>query len=198
MVFAPQPAFAGYAWYDALPIIEMTGYVIETSKGRQAYVLDELPGILERPGNLSVFGSLRTGSDMSSWEIETDFILFAGPYATMIDESVLCLTAASTITHDELLTFFTEALFCPCYDGDAESYDTQLRWFTDEAEDEVIGYLSGIDDVRLNQVQRIIERELWWIRREGSEISIRIKGREVQIDGLDTAFERPTEVTASA
>lgn len=198
LVFEPQPAFAGYAWYDAVPVLEMTGYVIQTSKGRQAYALDELPGIIERPDNLSVFGSLRTGSDMSPWEIGTDFVLFAGPDATMIDESVLCLTAASTITHDELLTFFTEALFCPCYDGDAESYDTQLRWFTDEAEDEVIGYLSGIDDVCLNQVKRVIARELWWIRREDADISIRIKGREVQIDGLDTAFERSTEVPASA
>lgn len=116
----------------------------------------------------------------------------------MIDETVLCLTATSTITHDELLTFFTAALFCPSDDGDAESYDTQLRWFTDEAKDEVIGYLSGIDDVRLNQVQRIIARELWWIRREGSSISIQIKGTDVQIEGLETAFARSTEVPSSA
>ena len=78
----------------------------------------------------------------------------------MIDETVLCLTATSTITRDQLLTFFTAALFCSCCDGDAASYDTQLQWFTDEAEDEVIGYLSSIDDIRLNQVQRIIAREL--------------------------------------
>ncbi len=198
LVFEPQPDFAGYTWYDALPVLEMTGYVIGTGTGRKAYSLDELPGIIERPENLFVFGSLRTGSDISRWEIETDFILFAGSDATMIDESVLCLTATSTITHDELLTFFTDALFYPCYDGDAESYDTQLRWFTDEAEDEVIGYLSGIDDVRLNQVQRIIARELWWIRREESNISIQIKGKDVQVEGLETAFTRSTEVPSSA
>ncbi|WP_299749618.1 hypothetical protein [uncultured Tateyamaria sp.] len=198
LVFEPQPAFAGYAWYDALPVLEMTGYVIGTGTGRKAYSVDELPGIIERPENLSVFGSLRTGSDISPWEIETDFILFADPDATMIDQSVLCLTATSTITHDELLTFFTDALFCPYYDGDAESYDTQLRWFTDEAEDEVIGYLSGIDDVRRNQVERIIVRELWWILRESSNISIQIKGKDVQIEGLETAFARSTEVPASA
>ncbi|WP_393929824.1 hypothetical protein [Yoonia sp. R2-816] len=176
----------------------MTGYVIGTGDRRTSYTLGELPSIIARPDSLSVFGSLRTGPDISPWEIETDCILFADLDATMIDETVLCLTATSTITYDGLLAFFTAALFCPCYDGDAESYDTQLRWFTDEAEDEVIGYLSGIDDVHLNQVQRIIARELWWIRRKGSNISIQIKGKDVQVEGLETAFTRSTEVPSSA
>lgn len=198
LIFKPQPDFAGYAWYDTLPVLEITGYVIGTGDRRTTCTLGELPGIIARPDSLSIFGFLRTGADISPWETETDCILFADLDATMIDETVLCLTETSTITHDELLTFFTAALFCPCCDSDAASYDTQLQWFTDEAEDEVIGYLSGIDDMRLNQVQRTIVRELWWILRESSNISIQIKGKDVQIDGLETAFARSTEVPASA
>ena len=186
-IYEPNSAFEGYAWYDAIPQIEVSGFAWLVDGRRKCCAVDVVPSIIERPERLFVMGHFCSQDTVSSWEAETDLLLFAPPDAH-IDETLLCVVKDAELTVDELVGYLTDALFCPSDDVEAGSYDSQLQWFTDEAEDTAIAYLQSPSDVHRNQVERVVKRELYWILRPSSEITIEIMGRDVEVHGLETAF----------
>jgi len=189
-LYEPNSAFKGYNWYDAIGVVEITGYVRELNGVRHQTPTGVLPEIIERPTRLFVVGELVTSGSITPWQVETDVILFAYADTSEVDESILCLTKEATADVNDLVDWMTRALFSPCHDLDAGSYDDQLKWFTDEAEDAAIAYLETLDAVQLNQVERILRRELYWILRPQSQITIAINGSDIEIHGLESAFQR--------
>jgi hypothetical protein len=187
-VYEPNSAFAGYDWYDAIAKIEVTGYRWGDGETSSECDIEDVPVIKDRPDRLWIIGTCHQGESATPWSLSTDFILFA-PADAHIDEAAPCLTKSAKLTVDDLVDFMERALFSPSTDCDADSYDRQRQWFTDEAEDTAIAYLQTPSDVHRNQVERVIGRELYWILRPTSEISISIRGSSVDIDGLDTAFQ---------
>ena len=150
--------------------------------------IGDLPAISNRPDQLYLEGNLSGPADIQPWHFDTDRLILAPPCAH-IDEAEICVTRTSDATDDELVDHLTRALFCPSDDCDAGSYDDQLRWFTDEAEDAVIAYLKTVDDVRRHQTIRAVRRELWWLLKDQSDITIHISGHKVEVFGLATAFQ---------
>jgi hypothetical protein len=189
-LYDPKSAFKGYTWYDALKTVEITGYVRVCEGRRYVTEIGATPDILERPAQLFIIGLVQSDKDTIPWQLETDLILFAQE-GDWVDDTILCLTATCTITVPDLVDFMTRALFCPSDDNEAGSYDSQLQWFTDQAEDEAIAYLQTLDDVHRNQVERVLRRELYWIIKPSSAITIGINGTDVSINGLASAFKKP-------
>ena len=112
------------------------------------------PDVIERPDALYVTGIVHLGGALIDWQVETDLVLFAEEYDP-VDECLICMTKPASISVADLVDFMTRSLFCPATDGDADSYDRQLQWFTDEAEDTAIAYLETMDAVHQHQVRRV-------------------------------------------
>lgn len=187
-LYDPNTSFEGYGWYDRLPRIEVIGYRIKSRKQADIIPIGDAPAIQGRPDQLAIIGHVIHGPDVSLWSMDTDLLLFAPPDAH-IDEAELCMTVSSSTTHSDLVDLLTRALFSPSDDPEAGSYDCQLQWFTDEAEDAAIAYLETPHDVQMNQVVRAVKRELYWIIKAGSEIDIQIRDREVRGFGLTSAIK---------
>lgn len=188
-LYEPNTAFEGYDWYDVIGTIAITGYVCQIGPRRLQSEAGVIPDILERPDRLFVTGRVMQDGAEIDWQVETDLILFADAHASSVDETILCLTGAATVTAPDLVDLMIRAIFCPSQDFDAGSYDSQLQWFTDEAEDTAIAYLEDADAVHRNQVERVIRRELYWILRPTAQITVEIVGSQIEIHGLETAFQ---------
>lgn len=191
-LYDPNSSFEGYHWYERLPRVEMTGYHVTGAGKTDIIPIGDAPAIKNRPEQISIIGHVIHGPDVATWSMETDIVLLAPPDA-YVDETEFCMTASSTTTHDDLVDFLTRALFNPSDDAEAGSYDAQLQWFTDQAEDAAIAYLDTPDEVQMNQVVRAVKRELYWIIKAGSSIDIQIRDREVSVFGLQSAFKSSKE-----
>lgn len=195
-LFEPCSSFAGYTWYDALCRLEMTGYRLCQDGGIRDIAIGDLPGGSQRYDQLFLIGSLFNETDVQPWLCETDRLVLAPPDAH-IDEAQICLTRSSKATFLCLVEHLTRALFSPSHDAEAGSYDNQLQWFTDEAEDLVVVYLESIEDMHRHQTLRTVHRELWWLMKEHTDVTIHIRGREVDVFGLESAFgTKPAEASS--
>lgn len=76
------------------------------------------------------------------------------------------------------------ALFSPSDDAEAGSYDQQQEWFSDEAEDMAITLLDSVNAADLNLIKRVLRRELTWRLPKGTDVTIRITGRDISVSGL--------------
>lgn len=97
------------------------------------------------------------------------------------------MTRQSTITPVALRMFLIDALFCPSSDADDASYDQQLEWFSDEAEDLSVNLLLSAAEADINAIIRAVEREVAWRVPKKGSIVIRIDDRKVSVEGMPYA-----------
>ncbi len=192
----PNGLFAGYEWYDALPCLALGGYRLAHATGTERLPLDANTLTHERPERLFIEGQIGTVTDLVPWELETD-VLILGEDHCHIDEVDICVTSSSKVTHDDLIDLVKRALFCRADDVDAVSYDEQERWFTDEAEDRMITLLKSNSEANINAVIRTVARELYWLCKPKSDVTIRILDGQVSVEGMDASEDAiPSELTA--
>ncbi|MFK0207941.1 hypothetical protein [Agrobacterium sp. NPDC090283] len=191
-VFEPNHAFAGYLWYDRLSRIGLTGYKMVTGDAGEEI---EPVGSFEtegRPDRLEIVLEVVDGHAVDIQRLETDLIV-AGPEYGSLHEADILVTRQSTITPVALRMFLIDALFCPSDDADDASYDQQLEWFSDEAEDLSVNLLQSEAEADLNAIIRAIEREVVWRLPTKGSVVIRIDDRKVSLEGMpctaDTAAE---------
>lgn len=182
----PNGSFTGYDWYDALPCLALSGYRLAHATGIERLPIGANALSHERPERLFIEGKIGTVSDLVPWELETD-VLILGEEHCHINEVDICVTFSSKATHDDLVDLVKRALFCPADDVEAGSYDEQERWFTDEAEDRVITLLKSDGEANINAVIRTVARELYWLCKPQSDVTIRILDGQVSVEGMDAA-----------
>jgi hypothetical protein len=103
-----------------------------------------------------------------------------------LDEVDIVVTKASKATSADLVDFLEHALFNPSDDSDAGSFDQQQRWFRDEAEDLAINMLETSQEAQINAITRVIDRELYWLRRQDQIITVNIGKGRIDVSGLAT------------
>jgi len=91
-----------------------------------------------------------------------------------------------------LRMFLIDALFCPSDDADDASYDQQLEWFSDEAEDLSVNLLQSEAEADLRALIRAVEREVVWRLPTKGSVVIRIDDRKVSVEGMP----RPEDAAA--
>ena len=182
--YEPIGSFKGYSWYDALRCAAIKGYRGHFGPMHQ----DIEPGGAfdpkTRPDRMQVV--LECGgpdSVVESWPLETDVILFGEEYSSL-EEVDVRITVGSAITCPDLVDLLEAALFCPSDDTDADSYDRQRQWFSDEAEDLAIKLLQSDRDANINAITRTIRRHLVWQLPDDQPVTIHVHRRDIRIDGL--------------
>ncbi|WP_338811496.1 hypothetical protein V2V90_24545 (plasmid) [Agrobacterium leguminum] len=184
-IFEPNHAFAGYLWYDRLSRIALKGYkMVIGDAGKEIGPVGsfEAEG---RPNRLEIVLEVIDGLAVDI-HLETDLIV-AGPEYGSLHEADILVTRQSTITPEALRMFLIDALFCPCDDLDSASYDQQLEWFSDEAEDLSVNLLQSEAEADLNAIIRAAERELVWRLPKKGSIVIRIDDGKVSVEGMPRA-----------
>lgn len=182
-IFEPNPDFAGYLWYDRLSRITLKTYrmvigdAIEEIDPASAF---ETEG---RPDRLEIVLEAGDGHTVNTQRLGTDLIVVGDEYGSLQGEDIL-VTRQSTITPMALRMFLIDALFCPSDDVDAGSYDQQLEWFSDEAEDLSVNLLQSETEADINAIIRAVEREVVWRVPKNGSIVIRIDNGTVSVEGM--------------
>ena len=131
--FCPEPALAGYAWYDALP--RVTGLRIEVSAGGGEWTLPEERERFEGEGHRQaeritcVLRLRRSDESRDELRLASDVAFgMLGP-EEWIEEAEVTLTHDAKMAPDELAELLVHAGFSACRgdEGDAESQETEYR-----------------------------------------------------------------------
>ncbi|MGV2167981.1 hypothetical protein ACQZ40_16550 [Agrobacterium sp. 16-172Ci] len=185
-IFEPNHAFAGHLWYDRLSRIVLKSYRMVI--GDAGEEIDPV-GSFEtegRPDRLEIVLEMGDAKAVDIRHLETDLIV-AGPEYGSLHEADIQVTRQSTITPVALRMFLIDALFCPSDDTDDASYDQQLEWFSDEAEDLSVNLLQSAAEADINAIIRAVEREVAWRVPKKGSIVIRIDDRKVSVEGMPCA-----------
>lgn len=139
---------------------------------------------VERPDTLEIHCEIGSFEGVEDWSLCTGWLIF-GEDNEQLDEVDIAVTKRSKATSDDLVDFLENAVFCSSDDAEAGSFDQQQSWFRDAAEDLAITLLETSVEADINAVIRIVNRELYWLRRKSSSVTIRIVNGRVEVEGLD-------------
>jgi hypothetical protein len=179
-VYEPLSTYIGYEWYEEMTRFKLQGYGASVDGEWLEVPAEERVEFNDRPDCLAVL--LEVSGRHKALTLETDVLVLAEEY-TSIDEANVHVTATSDVTPDALTSFLQAALFSPSDDAEAGSYDQQLQWFTDEAEDLSVQMLVSSMAAEKNWITRVLRREITWRLPKDCQVSIEIKDREVSITG---------------
>ncbi|MBB4402992.1 MULTISPECIES: hypothetical protein [Rhizobium/Agrobacterium group] len=191
-IFEPNHAFVGYLWYDRLSRIVLKSYKMFI--GDVGEEIDPVGSVETegRPDRLEIVIEIGDAKAVDIRHLETDLIVVGEEYGSPQGEDIL-VTRQSTITPVALRMFLIDALFCPSNDADAASYDQQLEWFSDEAEDLSVNLLQSAAEADINAIIRAVEREVAWRVPKKGSIVIRIDDRKVSVEGMPCAEDTAAE-----
>lgn len=191
-LYDPKVGFEGYDWYDQLARVSVKGYRIIGDTDTVCVAPGKRPTMTERPDELVIHCTLSDVTHTEEWTLATDRLIF-GEDDWGLDQVDIAVTKSSKATSADLVDFLERALFNPSDDVEAGSYDQQQRWFRDEAEDLAINLLETSHEAQINAITRVIDRELYWLRRQDQIITVNIGKGRIVVTGLATQQVKVSE-----
>ncbi|MCQ0090364.1 MULTISPECIES: ATP-binding protein [Rhodobacterales] len=191
-LYDPKPAFTGYEWYEQLTRLSVKEYRVIGDTDTFCVAPGKRLTMTERPDQLEIQCILADATYSEAWTLATDWLIF-GEDDWGLDDVDIAVTKSSKATSADLVDFLEHALFCPSDDAEAGSYDQQERWFRDEAEDLAINMLETSLDAEINAITRVIDRELYWLRRQDQIITVEIGKGRIDVSGLNPQPVAATE-----
>jgi hypothetical protein len=185
-LYDPQSGFEGYDWYDQLARLAAKGYRVIGDTDTACVEPGKRHTITERPDQLEIHCTLADAAHTEDWVLGTDRLIL-GEDDWGLDEVDIAVTKSSKATSADLVDFLEHALFNPSDDSEAGSYDQQERWFRDEAEDLAINLLETSLEAKINAITRVIDRELYWLRRSDQTVTVQIGEGRITVKGLEIA-----------
>lgn len=183
-LYDPKSAFDGYEWYDRLTRLSVEDYRVIGDTDTVCVAPGDRLTMTERPHKLEIHCTLSDVTHSEDWTLETDWLIL-GEDGWGLDDVDIAVTKSSKATSSDLVDFLERALFCPSGGAEAGSYDQQERWFRDEAEDLAINLLETSLEAQTNAIARVIDRELYWLRRQDQIITVEIGKGRIEVSGLD-------------
>lgn len=184
-LYDPKTGFEGYDWYDQLARVSVKGYRAVGDTDTVCVAPGKRHTMTERPDQLEILCTLVDTAHSEEWTLSTDWLIF-GEDGWGLDEVDIVVTKSSKATSADIVDFLEHALFNPSDDNEAGSYDQQQRWFRDEAEDLAINMLETSLEAQINAIVRVIDRELYWLRRQDQIITVYIGKGRIDVKGLAT------------
>ena len=159
-----EPAFAGYAWYDALARTRSIGFSIEND-GQFFPITDNaspegLPdGYVDA---ITMTVTLDQGGRTLELACNSEAVFAGEPWpCDPIDEVAIFVRRSAGITPAELVHLFEAAAFDPSDDCEADSSDTQRDRFQDAARARIVGLLEGSDAALETRVRAMLSEHAW-------------------------------------
>ena len=188
-LYDSKTGFEGYDWYDQLARVSVKGYRIVGDTDTVCVEPGKRHTMIERPDQLEIHCTLSDAPHTEEWTLATDWLIL-GEDNWGLDEVDIVVTKASRATSADLVDFLERALFNPSDNVEAGSYDQHQRWFRDEAEDLAINLLETSLEAKINAITRVIDRELYWLRRSDQIITVQIGQGRIEVSGLEESNVR--------
>ena len=191
-LFAPEPRFEGYPWYDALA--RVTGIETLVTVDGAARSLDSFGesrngGEPERPEAIAMhLNVLHPPKSPHHCLRKCDTIAvpadlaFAGEAWSSLHDALPLATADSDIAPEELARLLRAAFFSPSDDADADSWETQLTRFEEEALHMSLKLMCSAEEARRRTIADAVWREIFWLMPRDRTVTIVVRGRKVSVD----------------
>ena len=188
-LFEADRRLVGYAWYDRLD--RATGIAIEVTLDAKPYALDDAPlpertgptatALPPRPEAVRIALTVRAADGPSDpLRLPAD-LAFAGEAWSWLQDAVPLVTADSALQPHELATLLRNGFFSPSDDAGADSYETQLDRFDEDALHLATRLLLSDDDACRISIAEAVRRELMWFVPGDRAVDIRIRRPEVTV-----------------
>ena len=191
-LFAPEPRYEGYPWYDALPrvsAVETRVTVDGVVRPLESFRDSENSGGPERPEaiamHLNVLHPPKSAHHLfrkcGTIAVDAD-LTFAGEAWSPLDDALPLVTADSDIAPEDLAQLLGAAFFSPDDDAGADSWDTQQTRFEEEALHMALKLLCSADEARKRSIADAVWREILWLMPRGRAVTIVVRGGKVAVE----------------
>ena len=232
-VFAPEPRFEGYPWYDTLARvtgIETLVTVDGAVRSLDYFTNRENGGEPERPEaivmHLHVLHPPKSPRHCfrkcDTIAVPAD-LAFAGEAWSSVHDALPLVTADSDIAPEELARLLRAAFFSPSDDGadgrrfdsdiapeelarllraaffspsddaDADSWETQLTRFEEDALHISLRLLCSVEEARQRTTADAVWREIFWLMPRDRTVTIVVRGGKVSVDIGPVCTEAATD-----
>ncbi|MDE0172624.1 MAG: hypothetical protein OXM60_04250, partial [Defluviicoccus sp.] len=108
-------------------------------------------------------------------------VAFAGEAWSWLHDALPLVTADSALQPHQLAALLRNGFFSPSDDAGADSYETQLGRFDEDALHLATRLLLSDDDACRQSLADAVRRELMWLAPEGRAVDIRIRRPDVTV-----------------
>ena len=109
-------------------------------------------------------------------------LAFAGEAWSSIHDALPLVTADSDIAPEELARLLRAAYFSPSDDADADSWETQLTRFEEDALHMSLRLLCSVEEARQRTIADAVWREIFWLMPRDRTVTIVVRGGKVSVD----------------
>ena len=182
-LFAPEPRFEGYPWYDALA--RVTGIETRVTVNGAVRSLDyftnrENGGEPEQPETIVMhLNILHPPESPRHW--------------SSLHDALPLVTADSGIAAEELARLLRAAFFSPSDDAEADSWETQLTRFEEDALHMSLKLMCSVEEARQRTIADAVWREIFWLMPRDRTVTIMVHGGKVNVDIGPVGTEAATD-----
>ena len=172
-----QKAFAGYAWYDALPRIDEAAVLIHTGGDVHRYEDESDRPFGMAPGatdDLALTFTLHHGSVTAAPEVHSlpiDALVCDGDVYDF-DDALILLRRGADLACGRLADQIEATLFRVDVDPESDSAETQRDRFRREARAKAVELLQGREAAHLDRVRSAFCDEVHWLIPAGKAVTI--------------------------
>ena len=106
-------------------------------------------------------------------------LAFAGEAWSSLHDALPLVTADSDIAPEELARLLRAAFFSPSDDAEADSWETQLTRFEEEALHMSLKLMCSVEEARQRTIADAVWREIFWLMPRDRTVTIVVRGGKV-------------------
>ncbi|MCY4550361.1 MAG: hypothetical protein OXC28_18500 [Defluviicoccus sp.] len=188
-LFEADRRLDGYGWYDGLD--RTTGIAVEVVLDGKRHALDDAPlpertgptatALPPRPEAVRIELTARAADGPANTLHLPADLVFAGEAWSWLDDAVPLVTADSALQPHELAALLRNGFFSPSDDVEADSYETQLNRFDEDALHLATRLLLSDDDACRQSIAEAVRRQLMWFVPGDRAVDIRIRRPDVTV-----------------
>ena len=188
-LFEADRRLDGYGWYDRLD--RATGIAVEVTLDGKRHALDDAPlpertgstaaELPPRPEAVSIELAVRAADGPpDTLRLPAD-LAFAGEAWSWLQDALPLVTTDSALQPHELAALLRNGFFSPSDDVDADSYETQLNRFDEDALHLATRLLLSDDEACRSSIAEAVRRDLIWFCPQGRTVEISVCRPDVTV-----------------
>ena len=188
-LFEADRRLEGYGWYDGLD--RATGIAAEVTLDGKRHALDDAPlpertgstaaELPPRPEAVSIELAVRAADGApDTLRLPAD-LAFAGEAWSWLHDALPLVTADSALKPHELAALLRNGFFSPSDDAGADSYETQLNRFEEDALHLATRLLLSDDEACRSSIAEAVRRDLIWFCPQGRTVEISVCRPDVTV-----------------
>ncbi len=188
-LFEADRRLAGYSWFGALD--RATGIAVEVTLDGKRHALDDAPlpertgptaaELPPRPEAVSIELAVRAADGAADTLRLPADLAFAGEAWSWLQDALPLVIADSTLQPHELAALLRNGFFSPSDDAGADSYETQLDRFDEDALHLATRLLLSDDEACRTSIAEAVRRDLIWFCPQGRTVDISVCRPDVTV-----------------